>query len=422
MKKRTVYLIIFFVIFLSKATFINDSLYSSEDLASSKASIVQITKDAKGDWRLIVNGQPYFIRGVVYSVAKVGESPDAASLRDWMVVDDNGNGKIDGPYDAFVDINKNNSQDEDEPAVGDFQLLKDMGCNTIRLYHHASASEAIKGLYNNPTLDLLYNHEPNKELLRDLYYRYGIMVMVGDFLGAHGTGSGADYEKGTDYSDPKQQENMIASVRQMVLDFRDEPFLLLYCIGNENNLISSHTNARLIPETYAAFVNRVARIIHELDPNHPVVLCQGGDGQIGAIAKYAPEIDIFGLNYYSLNGSFGNLWTKVKKRLDKPILITEYGNLHVVPGGESFEDRQLEYHRRAWEELYNNLAGGTGEGNALGGFIFEWLDNWWQGGQPCQQNEMNEYLGISSQGNGSNSPYLRQLRKVYYYYKSAWSN
>ena len=47
------------------------------------------------------------------------------------------NGRIDGPYDSWVDANRNDRQDFGEPVVGDWKLLKDMGVNTVRLYHHA---------------------------------------------------------------------------------------------------------------------------------------------------------------------------------------------------------------------------------------------------------------------------------------------
>jgi hypothetical protein len=87
-------------------------------------------KNEAGGWQLKVNGNSYFIKGVVYSYAKVGGDPGQGTLRDWMEVDDNGNGKIDGPYDAFIDKNGSNIKNSDEPAIGDFQLLKEMGCNT----------------------------------------------------------------------------------------------------------------------------------------------------------------------------------------------------------------------------------------------------------------------------------------------------
>lgn len=392
------------------------------DESLSKKSVACVKKNKNGNWQLIVNNIPYTVRGVCFGPSKVGEDPNIATLRDWAIVDDNQNGKVDTAYDTFVDKNNNSRKDPDEPVVGDFQLMKEMGVNTIRLYHHSSAAAEMNPLYGSETLKMLYDHPSNNALLRALHKDYGIMAMVGDFLGAQTNGSGADWEKGTDYRDAQQRKNMLISVKRMVLDFRDEPFLLMYCIGNECDLAISRTNARLYPVDFAKFVNEAVKLIHNLDPYHPVVLCLSGgvsSSMLGILSQYAPEVDIIGLNYYSSTGKFGDLWTRKKSKWDKPIVITEFGSLF-VPFGQYYEDKQLAYHRSSWQDIENNLASGSGEGNALGGFIFEWVDNWWQSGDPAVHAGMNEFSGIISQGDGQLSPYLRQLRKVYSYYQQIW--
>ena len=118
---------------------------------------------------MLINGKPTMINAIAYEPTPVGESAHDGTRKDWMFADDNKNGKIDGPYDAWVDKNKNNEQDIDEKVVGDFQLLKEMGANAFRHYHGAS----------------------NKELLRTAYEDYGIMSIVGNFLGMYAVGSGA---------------------------------------------------------------------------------------------------------------------------------------------------------------------------------------------------------------------------------------
>jgi tetratricopeptide (TPR) repeat protein len=173
---------------------------------------VRLVKFKNHHWQLLVDGKPYQIRGVTYTPTKVGQSPDEGTLKNWMEEDYNKNGKIDGPYDAFVDKNRNNIQDKDEISIGDFQLMKEMGVNTIRLYHHPA--------------------KVNKELLRDLYKNYGIGVIMGDFLGAYTIGSGASWYEGTDYSNPEQQKSMLASVEKMVREFKNEPYILFWLLVN----------------------------------------------------------------------------------------------------------------------------------------------------------------------------------------------
>ncbi|MFT7638214.1 MAG: hypothetical protein ACI9Y8_002005, partial [Candidatus Omnitrophota bacterium] len=201
-------------------------------------------------------------------------------------------------------------------------------------------------------------------------------------------------------------------------------------LGNENNYPFTKTNASTYPEAYAKFLNKAALLIHELDGKHPVALVNGEDNLLKYYAKFAPAIDIFGTNSYKGPFGFGSIWNNVKNTYDKPVLITEYG------GNESVDEAgQMSYHRGCWGNIQKNGAGGSGAGNAIGGMAFEWLDRWWTGGEPFKHAKMNlnikpgatnwnqEYAGFAAQGNGSQSPFMRQLRKVYFLYKNElWNN
>lgn len=143
-------------------------------------------------------------------------------MRDWMIVDDDHDGRIDLAYQTWLDENRNNKQDKDEKPVGDFKLMKAMGVNTIRLYHHSSSDPDVQAI--NPG-NVLYSHAPNKELLRKMYDETGLMIMMGDLLGAYTIGSGAPWLAGTDYRDPAQRAKMMLSVRDMVMEFKDQPYV-----------------------------------------------------------------------------------------------------------------------------------------------------------------------------------------------------
>jgi len=82
---------------------------------------VQVLQYETGDWRLMVDNKPFMIKGLTYAPTRVGESPDEGTLQNWMEQDLNKNGRADGPYDSFVDTNKNNRQDKNEPAIGDLR-------------------------------------------------------------------------------------------------------------------------------------------------------------------------------------------------------------------------------------------------------------------------------------------------------------
>ncbi len=405
---------------------------------------VRLVKYENGHWQLLVNDKPYQVKAVRYTPTKVGESPHDNTLRNWMLTDDNNNGRPDAPYDSYIDKNKNHKQDPDEPVVGDFQLLKEMGANTIHFFHTPFHSDGALAYYDKKLNKYNSKKEFNKELLRDLYNTYGIRVIVGDLLGAYTVGSGATWENGTDYRDEEQCKKMLESVRHMVLDNKDEDYILMWQLGNENNLVSEGLNATktlasAFPESYAKFLNRAAKMIHEIDPDHPVMVGNQGPGLLEYYNKYTPEIDVLGTNVYRGKEGFGDIFYYAKRTYDKPVIISEYGSDMVdfrVDGIVFDEESQVTYHRGTWTDIRNNMAGGHQVGNCLGGVVMEWLDEWWKsihgpwdqadivqdGNYPFQDGWGSEdFWGIMSQGDGFDSPYLRQPRKLYSFFKEEWN-
>jgi beta-glucuronidase len=392
---------------------------------------VQLVQFENRHWQLRVKGKPYVVKGMCYAPTPIGKSPNDGNWdpnNSWMTYDSNNNGKIDAPYEAWVDKNKNNKRDADEKTVGDFQLMKQMGVNTLRLYHHAAS----------------------KEILRDLYKRYGIRVVMGDLLGMYAAGSGAGWYEGTDYTNPKHLENMRESVRKMVMEYKDEPYVLMWMLGNESNYgvvgdpdpksnnAGLGSQAKSQPEQHYKFVNEIAGMIKSLDPTRPVGFSNGEVVTIDILAKNSDNIDVFGANVYrGPSGFLRSFWEDVRHFLDKPVLFTEYGCPAYYPGkDEAFaEQKQLEYHQGNWEDIVNNTAG-SGYGNCIGGMAFEFVDEWWKSGLPPKFSPKEhetipdfvaaftmyeEWLGVTSQGDGSDSPFMRQLRKTYEYYKKAWN-
>ncbi len=379
---------------------------------------VQLVKYSNGHWNLMVDGKPYMIHGMTYDPTKVGQSPNKGTLENWMEEDTNDNGIPDGPFETWVDANRNNKQDPDEPVVGDFQLMKEMGVNTIRFYHI-------------PTT-------PNKEVLRKLYKEYGIRVILGDFLGKYAIGSGAGWADGTDYENEEHKKNMMEKVKQMVMEHKDEPYILFWLLGNENNY-GVACNADKKPVAYFKFADEVAQWIKSVDPNHPVALGNGDTLFLDKFAEHSPNIDIFAANVYRGDYGFGSFWEQVSQATNnsKPAFIMEYGApafaRHLTL--EEAEKAQADYHRGNWMDIYENSAGQPrGVGNAIGGVVFEYLDEWWKNYEPYRHDKKSdtvgpfpggyyyeEWFGLVAQGDGQSSPFLRQPRQAYYLYKELWN-
>ncbi|MDE2009500.1 MAG: tetratricopeptide repeat protein [Candidatus Omnitrophica bacterium] len=378
---------------------------------------VRFVKYSSGDWQLLVDNKPFLIKGMSYMPTRVGQSPDNGTMVDWMREDDDHDGKIDAPYQAWVDKYGDNKRHSDEPEVGDFYLMKQMGVNTLRIYYQTYM-------------------KADKPFLEKMYKRYGFKVAMSNFLGKYAVGSGASWSEGTDYTNPVQQQNMLNYVRQMVMEFKDEPYILMWVLGNENNY-GVASNANKVPDAYYKFVNRVARMIKSIDPNHPVAICNGDTLFLDKFAKYDTDVDAFGANVYRGSYGFGSFWEEVKRLADKPAFITEYGC--PAYGGQSMtyaqaQQAQADYHKGNWLDiLYNSAGYKDGAGNSVGGMAFEWLDEWWKDYSPAIHDTKadvvgpfpagyyyEEWFGIFGQGNGSQSPYLREGRKVYYTYKALW--
>jgi len=380
---------------------------------------VRFVKYESGHWQLLVDNKPFFIKGMAYMPTKVGQSPDEGTLVDWMQEDDNHDGIIDAPYEAWVDKYGDNKRHADEPKAGDFTLMKDMGVNTIRIYYQSQM-------------------KADKAFLEKMYKGYGFKVAMSNFLGKYAIGSGASWSEGTDYENPVHQKNMMDYVRQMVNEFKDEPYILMWILGNENNY-GVASNADKKPVAYYKFVNEVAKMIKSIDPNHPVAICNGDTLFLDKFGKYAPDVDAFGANVYRGDYGFGSLWEDVAELAGKPAFITEYGAPAWGGVGMSYQEAQqaqADYHRGNWLDILDNSAGyQEGAGNSVGGMAFEWLDEWWKDYSPSIHDTkadavgpfpggyyFEEWFGIFGQGDGSQSPYLREPRKIYYTYKDLWNS
>ncbi len=125
---------------------------------------------------------------------------------------------------------------------------------------------------------------------------------------------------GFDYNDKRAVKAQYDRLRAEVLKYRDHPALLVWIIGNELNF--DYTN----PKVFDA-VNDVAKMVHELDPNHPTTTTiagvHGRERELSDIAERAPEIDFISFQVY---GELAILPDVIRATgFDKPFLVTEWG-------------------------------------------------------------------------------------------------
>jgi len=320
------------------------SLFFSPSIVFSAQpkSKVYIKKLKNSRYQLIVNKKPYIIKGACYNPIPVGQNHE---------------------YDWWSDANS--------PWLLDGKLMKEMGINTVRIYQVGSNPESVK------------------KVIRDLYEKFGIRTVLGNWLGF--------WEYPCPFYGHKDfQERVKKEVLDMVNTYKDEPGVLFWILGNENNYscfgrvnpwsteeIDKETNPMtqnfMRAKIYYSFLNEIAREIHAIDPMHPVALGNGELVGLDVANQFCPDIDLVACIIYR-GRTFGNLFRSLKATFDRPMVIAEFGaDCFNAQTGKEDQNMQAFFLESQWRQIYQNLSNyKEGEGNCLGGTIFEWTDEWWK--------------------------------------------
>ena len=379
-----------------------------KSISFDKAQGVSVAQFKNGDYCLMAEGKPYFVKGVCYVPTPIGKGYD---------------------YDLWSDA--------DKPWITDGKLMKAMGVNTVRFYTHSR------------------DIENGKEVIKDLYELYGIRSALGHYLNFW------DYPP-PNYALPEVRERIREDVIEMVRSYKDEPGVLFWILGNENNysferninpwttdeieriadpMEKRNAKARI----YYGFINKLAKEIKRIDPAHPVVMGNGELASIKIAKELCTDVDILGGIIYT-GRTLGSFWKRLKRNFGKPAVMIEFGcDRYNANKAEEEEDYQALFLKTQWLEIEKNSRGGSGEGNSLGGFVFEWNDEWWKhnehypagwrlhdtGGSWSNgsyyfdaeaENNMNEewwgIIGFSPEKDGSLNK--RVPKKAYYILRKLW--
>jgi len=320
--------------------------------------------------------------------------------------------------------------------------MQEMGINSVRIYQQGANPETVK------------------QVIRDLYNNFGIRTILGHWLGFW------EYPCPL-YGHESFRQRIKKDVLAMANAYKDEPGLLMWILGNENNYscmgrvnpwscdeVDKETDPQkknaLRAKIYYSFVNELTDSIHQDDPDHPVALGNGELVGLEFAREFAPNVDLVACIIYR-GKTFGNLFNSLKATFDKPIMIAEFG----ADCYDAFllkEDQNMQafFLESQWRQIYENLAGNKeGAGNCLGGAMFEWTDEWWKHNEGCpdawkahdtESNWTNGsyYFDIKAQGNKNmNEEWFgivalseekegglnkRVPRKAYYVIREFWKN
>ena len=157
---------------------------------------------------------------------------------------------------------------------------------------------------------------------------------------------------------------------------KDHPAILAWVLGNEWNYNHLYANDSLSLEETRDRINEAAELIRAADDEHPISTIYGELGGIEAQMAAMPNIDLWGVNAYR-GISFGDLFTQFAAASTKPMYLGEYGAdaYDSRNGGKVDVDAQGVATKALTEEIIDNYATPSG-GTTLGGFVFEWADEW----------------------------------------------
>lgn len=173
---------------------------------------------------------------------------------------------------------------------------------------------------------------------------------------------------GFDYDDPAAVARQLAKNRVRVEKYKDHPALLTWIIGNEVNFGFSN------PKVFDA-VNDTAKMIKEIDPNHPTTTALAGFDRraLEAIQERAPDLDFVSFQLYA---DLMNLPNYIENfGYDKPYFVTEWGavghwEVHKTSWGAPIENTSSEKANN-YAKSYSQVLKPYGN-KAMGNYVFLW--------------------------------------------------
>ncbi|MEN8703455.1 MAG: glycoside hydrolase family 2 TIM barrel-domain containing protein [Polaribacter sp.] len=346
--------LLFFLVFLFMQTY----------YAQNQTKVSLVT-DENGV-QLLVNNSPFMINGMNWDYIPIGTN---YSYSLWS------------QSDEFIK----------KALDREMTLLKDMGVNSIRVY---------TGI--------------QPKWITYIYKNYGIYTMLNHSFGRYGVTINDVYKPVTDYRDEATKKLLLNEVSSLAKEYKSTEGLLLYLLGNENNygLFWAGSETEDFPDDAEMkkamgekrgrpmyqFFNEAALLIKKIDANHPIAMCNGDVLFIDIIAEECKDVDIYGTNMYR-GKSFGDAFQKVKDKLNKPILFTEFGvDAFNVLNKEEDQEMQSFYLTENWKEIYTNAYGLGKTANSIGGFTFQFSDGWWKLGQTINLDVHDEEANWTNNG------------------------
>ncbi|MEO1212808.1 MAG: glycosyltransferase family 2 protein [Bacteroidota bacterium] len=314
---------------------------------------IQVVREGK-NFQLLIDDQPFYIKGIAYNPTH-------------------------GWRDGFLPLTRRQLE-------MDFSRVKAMGANTIRRFGAA-------GIYDWNILRLAEE--------QDLKVLYGAWF-----------DPAIDYYFDTAAVRKYEQETL-----DLVYRYKDSPAILGWVLGDETwSSQEFRFQQPYLTKTrwaYVRMIERLAKKIHEIDPNRPVMTAlEHGKNLAGTLQDFrtlAPSLDMIGVNSYY--GERIEELDSVFQQFDpeRPYFLSAFGpQKYWDPGNKDFDPNSIPHENSSYEKakLYSQNWKKHIEskrGNNVGGIAFCWQD---------RMEGTATWFGITD--------FKGRLKPSYYALKNAW--
>ncbi len=169
-----------------------------------------------------------------------------------------------------------------------------------------------------------------------------------------------------DYNNAEYIAGKRAEVTNLLATIKTHPALLMWALGNEINLGADTQQAW-------AFVGQLAQLIHQQDPNHPVITVLAGANvtAINHVVQWSQGIDAIGINSYA---GVVNTNTDVgRSTFTGPVVVSEWGPTGHWESPNTSWGRPIEETSGAKSRVYKTRYESFAHtGRILGDYVFLW--------------------------------------------------
>ena len=272
------------------------------------------------DRQILLNGEPFFIKGICYNAAPIGETGTKPPYGDYYT-------------DEYLSLT---SQDAEN--------LRTMGANVQRSYGWTPGGD------HKRYLDRAYNNGDKP-----------VYMFVNRWINPE-----------TDWEDPKAVEQHVQDWLQIAEETKDHPAIIGYLLGNEHN--NEHGNGAN-PHFWQA-MERIAAAVKTTAPDKLVsVPITDRIDEATRFNDTLTSIDFWAIQVYR-STTFGTFFEEYKLASSKPVVLTEYGyDAFDNNAGQEYPDNAT-FTADVVESMIGEIN--ANRDVCAGGAIFEYKDEWWK--------------------------------------------